>query len=167
VKNLAIIILLGFSALGYGQSIPDSLISVEKTDRICESGLDIDSCAYIPLYKSLHDWLGTPYKYAGNSKKGIDCSGFTKAVISEAFHLKLKGSSRDIYSNCQEVKQEELKEGDLVFFKINKNQISHIGIYLQNGYFAHASVKRGVMINHLSEDYYKKYFYTGGRISKS
>jgi hypothetical protein len=42
----------------------NNIIEVEKTDKICESGLDIDSCAYIPLYKSIYKWLGTPYKYA-------------------------------------------------------------------------------------------------------
>ena len=149
------------------QTIPDSSISVEKTDRICEAGLDIDSCSYIPLYTLLYKWLGTPYKYAGNTKKGIDCSGFTKAVISEAYHTKLRGSSRDIYSKCKSVDKDELYEGDLVFFKINKSNISHIGIYLQDGYFVHASVSKGVMINNLSETYYKKYFYSGGRLAKS
>ncbi len=167
VKNLILIFLIGFCSTTFGQSLPDTLISVEKTDRICEAGLDIDSCSFMPLYKSLYNWLGTPYKYAGNSKKGIDCSAFTKAVIYEAYEYKLKGSSRDIFKKCIAVDEKELFEGDLVFFKINKSQVSHIGVYLQDGYFVHASVSRGVMINNLSESYYKKYFFSGGRITKS
>ncbi len=167
MKKLAFIFFLLSGTIFYSQEVSRSTILVEKTDKICEAGLDIDSCAYIPLYQSLYDWLGTPYKYAGSSKKGIDCSGFTKAVFMEAFDFKLKGSSRDIYKKCETIAKEELFEGDLVFFKINKSQISHIGIYLQNGYFVHASVSRGVMINNLSESYYKKYFYSGGRITKS
>jgi lipoprotein Spr len=167
VKKLLFILSLFIGTISYAQEIHLSSILVQKTDRICEAGLDIDSCAYIPLYKSLYHWLGTPYKYAGHSKKGVDCSAFAKAVIMEAFEYNLKGSSRDIYKKCLTVAKEELFEGDLVFFKINKSQISHIGVYLQNGYFVHASVSRGVMINHLSESYYKKYFYSGGRIAKS
>lgn len=167
VKKIIFILSILISTISFAQEIPDSSILVEKTDRICEAGLDIDSCAYIPLYKSLYDWLGTPYKYAGLSKKGVDCSGFTKAVILEAFEYKLKGSSRDIYKRCESIQQEELFEGDLVFFKINRSQVSHIGIYLQDGYFVHASVSRGVMINNLSESYYRKYFYAGGRITKA
>lgn len=167
VKKLLFILTVLLSTSSIAQEIPNSAILVEKTDKICEAGLDIDSCAYIPLYKSLYDWLDTPYKYAGYSKKGIDCSGFTKAVFLEAFEYRLKGSSRDIYKRCKSVNKEELYEGDLVFFKINKSQVSHIGIYLQGGYFVHASVSRGVMINNLSESYYKKYFFSGGRITKA
>lgn len=167
VKNLTFILFMFIGVVSFAQESQRSTIHVEKTDRICEAGLDIDSCAYIPLYKSLYDWLGTPYKYAGHSKKGVDCSAFTKAVILEAFECRLKGSSRDIYKRCKSLAKEELFEGDLVFFKINKSQVSHIGIYLQDGYFVHASVSRGVMINNLSESYYKKYFFSGGRITKA
>ncbi len=168
MKIFIIIISILISSISFGQTERNTnVIEVEKTDKICESGLDIDSCAYIPLYKALYKWLGTPYKYAGNSKKGIDCSGFTKAVLRDSYALELSGGSRDIYKRCIPVDQKNLKEGDLVFFKINKSNISHVGVYLQNGYFAHASVTRGVMINHLSEDYYKKYFYSGGRLSFS
>lgn len=168
MKILFIIISILIVSISFGQTeVKSDVIEVEKTDKICESGLDIDSCAYIPLYKALYKWLGTPYKYAGTTKKGIDCSGFTKAVLRDSYSLQLSGGSRDIYTRCTPVDAKNLREGDLVFFKINKSNISHVGIYLQDGYFAHASVTRGVMINHLSEDYYKKYFYSGGRLSFS
>ncbi|WP_258541322.1 C40 family peptidase [Parvicella tangerina] len=146
---------------------PDSCISVNKADTFCESGLDLDSCSYLPLYKSSYDWLGVPYHYAGTSKKGVDCSGFVKAVFKEVYNIQLKGSASHIYSNCTPIDQEDLQEGDLVFFKINKSRISHIGIYLQNGFFVHASVSRGVMVNNLSEKYYKKYYYSGGRLANN
>ncbi len=150
--------------LGFSNSTPDSCIAVTKTDVFCESGMDIDSCSYLPLYNSFYDWLGVPYHYAGSSRKGVDCSGLVKAIFKEVYHLELKGSASHIYSGCTPIEENNLKEGDLVFFKINKSKISHIGIYLQDGYFVHASVSRGVMINNLSEKYYKKYFYMGGRI---
>lgn len=158
-----ILIMLATSSL-FGQTGSDSTINVDKTDVFCEAGLDIDSCSYLPLYKSFYEWLGVPYRYAGMTKSGVDCSGLIKVVFREVYQLELKGSASNIYSGCIPVREENLREGDLVFFKINKTRISHIGIYLQNGYFVHASSSRGVMINNLSEKYYKKYFYNGGRI---
>lgn len=162
IKYLSYVVFLGtiLNAQNNLYSIP-----VEVTDRYCKAGLDLDSCAYIPLYKSVSHWLGTPYRYAGKSKKGVDCSGFSKAVISEVYSYALRGSSRSIFSACESVQRGQLREGDLVFFKINSKDISHMGVYLQQGFFAHASVSRGVMVNHLDEDYYNRFFYTGARIN--
>jgi lipoprotein Spr len=58
-----------------------------------------------------------------------------------------------------------MEEGDLVFFKIEGNQVSHIGVYLQNNKFVHATTKKGVIINDLDELYYKKYYFKSGRIN--
>lgn len=139
-------------------------ITVTQTDKFCQSGMDIDSCSYLPLYNSFYKWLGVPYRYSGDSKKGIDCSGLVKKVYREVYALDLNGSASDIYTRCEPIERKDLQEGDLVFFKINKSRISHVGIYLQRGFFVHASVSKGVMLNNLSEDYYKKYFFSGGRI---
>jgi lipoprotein Spr len=97
------------------------------------------------------------------SRKGIDCSAFTKELYSEVFNLDIKRSSRDIFSMVNPVGKDELKEGDLVFFKIHSRSISHVGIYLGNGRFAHASSK-GVAISSLEDRYYNRYFYKGGRL---
>lgn len=140
------------------------VIHVKHTDEFCKAGLDIDSCSYLPLYLSFYKWLGVPYRYSGNSKKGIDCSGLMKVLYRDVYHLELKGSANDIYSRCEPIKKEDLQEGDLVFFKINKSRVSHIGLYLQHGFFVHASVSKGVMINNLAENYYHKYYFSGGRI---
>ena len=162
-----LIVLALFIGVSFGQSIPDSSIQVEKTDVFCESGMDIDSCSYLPLYKTFYEWLGVPYRYAGSTRKGVDCSGLIKIIYREVYNLELKGSASAIYSRCTPIRQEDLQEGDLVFFKINKPRISHIGLYLQDGYFVHASVSRGVMINNLSEKYYKKYYFSSGRFITS
>jgi lipoprotein Spr len=63
--------------------------------------------------------------------------------------------------------KEELKEGDLVFFKINSRAISHVGVYLGDNKFAHASSSRGVMISNLNEPYWRRYYYKGGRLLQS
>ncbi len=133
-------------------------------DFFCKNGIPIDSCSYDLLYKEAYQWIDTPYKYAGNSTSGIDCSGLTKKLYEKIYNLKLEGGSRTIYDQIVPVKNKsELIEGDLVFFKIRNNQISHVGVYLKDGKFIHATTQSGVIISHLSEPYYEKYYYSGGR----
>ena len=68
-----------------------------------------------------------------------------------------------MYNQCKHISKQELQEGDLVFFRIDSKDISHVGIYLQNNKFVHATTKAGVMIDDLDEEYYKKYFISGGK----
>jgi len=118
------------------------------------------------LYNFIDSWYGTPYKYAGRTKSGVDCSDFTVLLFKHVYDITLAGNVGSIYKLCTPIKASELREGDLVFFKINKKSLSHVGVYLQNHKFVHASVHSGVVIDDLKEDYYKKYFYKAGRIIK-
>src|SRR6201996_1485365 len=126
-------------------------------------GVALSATSNMKLFHFVYDWIGTPYRFGGSSKNGIDCSAFTKQLYSEVFNLDIKRSSRDIFSMVSPVSKTELKEGDLVFFKIHSRSITHIGIYLGDNRFAHASSK-GVAISSLDDDYYSRYFYKGGRI---
>lgn len=117
------------------------------------------------LYKLIDEWMGTPYKYGGNTKAGADCSGFTGVIYASIFEIELARRAADIYhATTEKLKKEELKEGDLVFFDIGRRELSHVGVYLTNGKFVHASTSRGVVISDLEMEYYKKYFRCGGRI---
>lgn len=127
-------------------------------------GYDIEYINNPRLFQSIGEWMGTPYKYSGESEKGIDCSGFVCRMMQDSYHILLTGSARDIYKKVDPIKKGELREGDLVFFKIKKGRISHVGIYLGQNKFAHASTQLGVTISDLSEPYYQKYFYQAGRI---
>ena len=129
-----------------------------------QMGLQIDSCSYNPLYHEMCLWMGTSYHYAGNSEKGIDCSGLVKSIFYKIYNLSLSGGSADLFLLTTPIEKENLQEGDLVFFKIAKNRISHVGIYLSNNKFIHASVKLGVIVSDLNEPYYQKYFYKAGRL---
>ncbi|RKR81307.1 lipoprotein Spr [Mucilaginibacter gracilis] len=129
-------------------------------------GVALSTTSNVKLFQFVYDWIGTPYRFGGSSKKGIDCSAFTKELYSKVFNLNIERNSRDIFSMVSPVKKDELKEGDLVFFKIHSRSISHVGIYLGNNKFAHASLK-GVSINNLDDDYYSRYFYRGGRLLDS
>src|ERR1700749_2181015 len=129
-------------------------------------GVALSATSNMKLFHFVYDWIGTPYHFGGESRRGIDCSAFTKELYSEVFNLDIKRSSRDIFSMVNPVGKDELKEGDLVFFKIHSRSISHVGIYLGNNRFAHASSK-GVAISSLDDAYYKRYFYRGGRMLES
>lgn len=137
--------------------------SLAKTYLSQIMGVALSATSNLKLFEFVHDWIGTPYRFGGSSRKGIDCSAFTKEMYSQVFNLTIKRSSRDIFSMVNPVRRDELKEGDLVFFKIRSRSISHVGVYLGNGRFAHAS-SRGVAISSLEDRYYNRYFYKGGRL---
>ena len=126
-------------------------------------GVAVSTTSNIKLFQFVYDWVGTPYHFGGDSRKGIDCSAFTKELYSKVFNLTIKRNSRDIFSMVNPVSKDDLQQGDLVFFKIHSRSISHIGIYLGNNRFAHAS-SRGVAISSLDDSYYSRYFYKGGRL---
>jgi len=128
-------------------------------------GVDLDTMENLELYQEINSWIGAPYRYSGEGMSGIDCSGFVSCIYRKVFEQPLAASSKDIFKeNVVPIKKSELKEGDLVFFKIRKKSVSHVGIYLGENLFVHASTKLGVVISSLTEAYYAKYFYKGGRI---
>lgn len=127
--------------------------------------LSADSVEDPYLFYKTNEWLGVCYRYAGHSKKGIDCSGFAKMLYQEVYCTELSGGSKNIWKQVRPVKKDSLRAGDLVFFRIRRGQISHVGVYLGHGCMAHASVRWGVIISNLDEPYYKKYYFSGGRIA--
>lgn len=142
-------------------SDPDNLASQFFSQVM---GVAISATSNTKMYQFIYDWLGTPYRFGGNTKKGVDCSGFTKAMYDKVFNINILRNSRDIFSMTNPLSKDELMVGDLVFFKIKSRTITHIGVYLGDNRFAHASSSRGVVISDLDEPYYTRYFYKGGRI---
>jgi cell wall-associated NlpC family hydrolase len=111
------------------------------------------------LQNYIHNWIGVPYKYGGMSKKGIDCSGFTSTVFKDIYDYKLPRTALDQYKSGQKVRTGQFTEGDLVFFRgVRGAGIDHVGVYLEDGKFVHASTSIGVTISDLSEEYYKTRF---------
>lgn len=130
-------------------------------------GILFDSTSNLKLYNEVYDWLGVPYRYGGRSKLGADCSGFASQIYKLVYNYSIRGSSYDIYKRLMPVEKGDLKEGDLVFFKIKYARISHVGVYLSNNKFIHAtSYGKYVTINDLNENYYKRYYYSAGRINE-
>jgi lipoprotein Spr len=127
-------------------------------------GFNISYISNPRLYKLAGEWLGTPYKYSGNTRSGIDCSGLVCELMRDGYEKKVSGSARDLFQMSKPLSRTDLREGDLVFFRIKKNKISHVGIFLGENKFVHASLKNGVIISDLNDPYYEKYFYKGGRL---
>lgn len=129
-------------------------------------GMDIDMKDNHQLYVESANWLGVPYRGGGNSKRGVDCSGLTSHLYKKVYHKKLERNSDDQRTkDCHKVSKSHLREGDLVFFHNGrkKRTATHVGVYLKNNKFIHASTSRGVIISSLNEDYYRKHWLSGGR----
>jgi probable lipoprotein NlpC len=127
-------------------------------------GVKLNGSENKDLIREVSGWIGTPYKYGGSDRSGTDCAGFTMSVYKKVFNIGLYRSATDQVKNTELIEKINLKCGDLVFFKISGNHVSHVGLYIADNKFVHASSKRGVVVNDLNEDYYKKYFYSAGRV---
>jgi hypothetical protein len=112
----------------------------------------------------VESWLGVPYKYGGQDRKGTDCSGLANAIYLEVYKTTLERSSIEIMNSAIKVRKDKLREGDLVFFAIGGNKVNHVGIYISGGYFVHSTTSKGVMVSNLSESYYEKHYTGGGRL---
>ncbi len=152
----------------------------KKKDKIAEDkrapskaqqeGLRTDTVSpdFLPLYTEIGTWMGTPYGYGQKEKmKGTDCSGFTQEVFRVVYQVSLSRSAEGQAAETREIKKEDLRTGDLVFFNINGNRISHVGLYLGNQKFVHATVKSGVMVSDLNEKYYSDRHVRSGRVVKT
>lgn len=127
-------------------------------------GVDEKEVQNKKLYQFVCDWYGVPYKYGGCDKSGTDCSCLTDNLYTTVYHKKLPRSATEMAKNCEKVASASVKEGDLVFFKINSKDVSHVGVVLRNNKFVHASTSRGVVISDINESYYRKYFYCYGKM---
>jgi len=103
--------------------------------------------------KVLLPWVGTPYLYGGTTKNGTDCSGFVSSVYKEKEGINIPRTSVDGYKNGKPVNRQDLTIGDLVFFG-EKSKVSHVGIYVGEGKFIHASTSLGVTVTPLSDSYW-------------
>jgi lipoprotein Spr len=117
------------------------------------------------LFEYITQWWAVPYRIGGTGMNGIDCSGFVKGIIQNTYQIELPRTSREQADFSTSISKDELTEGDLVFFNTGGG-ISHVGMYLNNNKFVHASTSSGVIISDLNETYWKKRFVKAGRISK-
>lgn len=114
-------------------------------------------------------WLGTPYRFGGDDYSGTDCSGLTMKVYLKALGLTIPRNSAAQQKFCKSINKGSLATGDLVFFATgsDKTRVSHVGLYLGNGQFIHASASRGVIISNVDERYYTSNYHSSGHVARS
>lgn len=118
------------------------------------------------LIEFIESWYGAPYRYGGNDRSGVDCSAFSKDFISSRFNTTIPRTSSEQYKQSKRIPKNKLEEGDLVFFytRGRRHGVSHVGVYLRNNKFVHASTSNGVIINDLDDDYYARNYAGAGRV---
>ena len=107
-------------------------------------------------------WAGTPYRIGGTTERGIDCSALVRNVFRDTFDVELPRSTYDQVHEGRPIDRQELQAGDLVFFR-PPGRYNHVGIYVGNGYFLHASTSKGVIISSLDNSYWQRYYWQSRR----
>lgn len=119
------------------------------------------------LKKVLDAYLGTPYRWGGMSKEGVDCSGLVCLVFRELYNITLPRSAVDMADLGSAVQPEETRAGDLVFFRWGFfGSVDHVGICTGGGRFVHASSKHGVIESGLNDEYYRSHLIAARRLFK-
>lgn len=116
------------------------------------------------LYKSIADWVGTPYKLGGNTKMGIDCSNLVTKIYKEAYGYTFEGTAQMMFSSATPKPISQIQEGDLVFFGSGPTHIKHVGIYLKENKFINSTSTDGVRVSDLNNSYWKNSFYSVGKV---
>lgn len=127
---------------------------------------EVEQIQNASLFSEINEWFGTRYVLGGSTKDGVDCSAFVQAVYSKLFGIAMPRTAKEQYKTTRSVSRTGLKQGDLVFFATHGSGVSHVGIYLQNNRFVHASTSGGVMVSDLFEEYWVKHFAGAGRYER-
>lgn len=126
----------------------------------------VESLTNINLLRIIDEWWGTNYCIGGSTRNCIDCSGFSNMLMQNVYNVSLPRTAQEQYNMSNHIDLEEMREGDLVFFYTGGREISHVGVYLLNNKFVHASSSGGVMVNDLNDNYWKSRFKGAGRYKK-
>jgi probable lipoprotein NlpC len=127
-------------------------------------GVDKSNIQNGRLYNFIEEWSGTPYRFGGLDKNGVDCSGLAYLLEQQVYGINIPRMTSQQINVIKRKYEDELQEGDLVFFDFDGKKFSHVGVYLQNGYVVHASTRRGVIIIKLRDPSMYKYFSRAGSI---
>ena len=153
------------SKIDHGFSIIETYSSVQFKYAIL-TDVPVEEMNNEKFLQFMEEWYGAKYHFGGNSKDGIDCSAFASLLMTSVYGINnLPRMAKDQYIATSRISKRKLREGDLVFFHTygkKKKKVTHVGVYLCNNKFVHASVS-GVMISDMSDGYYSEHFVGAGR----
>ncbi len=115
------------------------------------------------LYAQLNEWQGTPYRYGGSSRRGVDCSGFVQQTFQQRFAATVPRTTQALAGAGRKIQRKQLQAGDLVFFRTGIKS-RHVGIYVAEGKFVHASESAGVTLSSLMSGYWGPRFWQARRL---
>lgn len=139
-----------------------SVMAPPTERRAPAPGVEPEGLARV-LYDQLHRWRGTQYRLGGLGRNGIDCSGLTYVVYRDVFDKRLPRTTDAQVDVGRPVKRSALAPGDLVFFKTGVFQ-KHVGIYVSDDMFLHASRSSGVRLSSLASDYWRDRYWKARRV---
>jgi lipoprotein Spr len=153
---LGLMLMISVSCMGQYDSFSSYVKYLEDTSKTKQK----------PLHSFVMEWYGVKYKLGGSTKRGIDCSQFTKKLYSEVYGKKLGDNCFEQWRQTKRIKKDELEIGDLIFFRSRQSPSGwHCGIYLGRDTFVHsANKKEGVKISSLFEPRYLRSYKGAGRI---
>lgn len=146
-----------------GSKVVDDVVTGSRDFRK-EKNKAITPLDQSKIMRSISRYMGVPYAYGGSGSNGMDCSGYTMTVYKESIGKLLPRSAHEQAKIGTRVPFNDLKFGDLVFFNTTGSSASHVGVYLGDDLFAHASVSLGVTISSLESSYFKKRYEGAKRI---
>lgn len=157
-----------YSSTSHNTSGSNASLSSAHRSNCSKLEVNASSSDNAKLYSECASWLGASYKYGGTTKSGVDCSGFVYMVYKAVYGKTLTRQSAGMLTdNCTKITKSQLREGDLVFFRTDGKKSStpnHVGIYLKENKFIHASTSKGVVVSDLLQSYYVTNWITGGRV---
>jgi lipoprotein Spr len=164
IKNRKMTMLVGLLTCvitkGMGQTVTDSIPSQIKPDTT----ITINK----PMESFINEWLGVRYKLGGSTKKGIDCSQFTKRFYQDIYGLRLQNVAYKQWNQTKRIRRSEILVGDILFFRSKSSPSGwHCGIYIGDDKFLHASNRfEGVKISGINEPKYLKSYRGAGRLKQ-
>jgi cell wall-associated NlpC family hydrolase len=117
----------------------------------------------VSLQAQHEDWKGVPYRYGGLSPRGVDCSGFVYLTFLSRLGMQVPRTTTELLKSGEKVRRDDIRVGDLVFFRTGPGN-RHVGIYMGNGDFLHASTSQGVMTSSLSNPYWRQRYWQARRL---
>ena len=162
--KLSLLLILSTQFLTGCSSTPNYSSSPSQSTPLA-SPVDLNNLSNVKrrLLSQYQDWKGTPYRYGGTSRHGVDCSAFVQNTFHSQLGYKLPRTTRTQIKVGSKIAKAHLKIGDIVFFKTSSTSL-HNGIYIGESEFIHASSSKGVTISSLDNRYWQKTYLTSIRV---